>query len=173
MFFRASFCRFGAGKVNFRRALGGFREDGDAVAQDFGETLDDGENSAGICARSAISQFADAKLGHERSVSRQNAELSFRAGNYDLNDAFAQELPLRRDDDQFNGFRKHLRLNACLHFFRFRERFFDRADHIESLLGDVVVLAFDDFLKAAHRVFDLDVLAFQARELGRDEHRLR
>ena len=109
MILSTRFRGFRAGKVNFRRALGGFREDSDAVAQNFSETLNDGENSAGICAGSAIVQLADSKLCHQRRVARQYAELSFRARHHHLDDAFAQELPLWRDDDQLDGFRKHPR----------------------------------------------------------------
>src|SRR3954469_7404734 len=52
----------------------------------------------------------------------------------------------------------------------------DVADEIEGLLGVlrvVVVLAVEDLLEAADRVFEADELAFHAGELRGDEERLR
>src|ERR1700687_1612857 len=63
-------------------------------------------------------------------------------------------------------------LGAGLHLLRFFQGFVDGANHVESLLGNVVVLAFDDFLEAADGVFNLDVLAFEPGELRGDEHGL-
>src|ERR1700730_3293023 len=63
--------------------------------------------------------------------------------------------------------------DACLHLLGLFQGFLDGADHVEGLLRHVVVLAFDDFLEAAHGVFDLDVLAFESGELRGDEHGLR
>src|SRR4029077_18793924 len=85
--------------------------------QNFGETLNDGENSAGICSGSAIAQLSDSKLRHQRRVARQNAEFSFRARHHHLDDALAQELPLWRDDDQLDGIGKHLRYDALAFIF--------------------------------------------------------
>src|SRR5208283_5556071 len=52
-------------------------------------------------------------------------------------------------------------LNARLHLLGLFQHFFDRADHVERLLRNIVVLAFDDLLESAHRVFDLDVLPLE------------
>src|SRR4029450_5126455 len=49
----------------------------------------------------------------------------------------------------------------------------DRPDHVEGLLRELVVLAVDDLLEALDRVLGLHVLAGRARELLRDEVRLR
>ena len=49
----------------------------------------------------------------------------------------------------------------------------EAALHVERLLGDVVALAVDDLLEAAHGVLDLDVLARRAGERLGDEERLR
>src|SRR5205814_3305467 len=54
-----------------------------------------------------------------------------------------------------------------------RDHFVDRAGHVEILLRDLVVLAFDDLLEAADRVRNLHVLPLDAGELLRDEERLR
>src|SRR5580704_4377591 len=62
---------------------------------------------------------------------------------------------------------------ARLHRFSLLENFVDGAHHVERLLRNFIVLAFDDFLEAAHGVFDLDVFAFEAGELRGDEHGLR
>jgi hypothetical protein len=50
--------------------------------------------------------------------------------------------------------------------------FLDRADHVERLLGQRVVLAVDDLLKALDGVGDRHVLAGQAGELLGDEEGL-
>src|SRR5580704_6768121 len=62
---------------------------------------------------------------------------------------------------------------ARLHRFGFLENFVDSAHHVERLLWNIIVLALDDFLEAAHGVFDLDVFAFEAGELRGNEHGLR
>src|SRR5437588_2809310 len=59
------------------------------------------------------------------------------------------------------------------HAFSLLARLFDCADHVEGLFGQVVVLAVNDLLEAAYGVGDLDELAFEARELLRDEEGLR
>src|SRR5438067_10590583 len=59
------------------------------------------------------------------------------------------------------------------HAFGLLARLFDCADHVEGLFGQVVVLAVNDLLEAAYGVGDLDELAFEARELLRDEEGLR
>src|SRR2546423_684642 len=49
---------------------------------------------------------------------------------------------------------------------------FDRADHVERLLGHVVAFAVHDLAKALDRVGDLHVTAFETRELLGDEEGL-
>src|ERR671930_361961 len=53
------------------------------------------------------------------------------------------------------------------------DRLLDRADHVEGLLGQVVVLAVEDLAEALDRVLELHVLAGGAGELLGDEVRLR
>jgi hypothetical protein len=171
--FRASFCSFRARQVNLRGSLGGLREHGDAVAQNFSETLENSEDSARLRASSAISELANPQLGHQRRVPRQYAEFTLGAWHHDLHDVFAQKLPLRRDDNQLDGFRKHLWLDARLHFFCLSEGLIDRADHVERLFRDVVVLAFDDFPEAADGIRNFYVFAFEPGELRGHEHGLR
>src|SRR5438445_334135 len=62
---------------------------------------------------------------------------------------------------------------SLLQGFRLLERFFDRADHVEGLLGERVAFARHDHLEALDRVLQLDVLAFLAGEVLRDAERLR
>src|SRR5439155_4418287 len=54
-----------------------------------------------------------------------------------------------------------------------RDRFVDRAAHVERLLGQLVQLAAHQHLEAAHRVLELDVLPGPAGEGLGDEERLR
>src|SRR5713226_8927532 len=63
--------------------------------------------------------------------------------------------------------------SCLLHLLALLPCLFDGAHHVESLLGEVVVLALEDLGEAAHRVFDLHVLALTSRETLRDEVRLR
>src|SRR2546421_13082845 len=48
----------------------------------------------------------------------------------------------------------------------------DRADVVERLLGEIVVLALEHLAEAAHRIGHLHVLAGHTGELLRHEHRL-
>src|SRR4051812_39266745 len=65
-------------------------------------------------------------------------------------------------------------LRGCAgHLLRALDRAFDRADHVERLLRELVVLAVEDLLEAADRVLELHVLARRPRELLGDEVRLR
>src|SRR6059058_3618835 len=60
-----------------------------------------------------------------------------------------------------------------LHRLRALDRLLDRADHVEGLLGEVVVLAVEDLLEAADGVLELHELARRAGELRGREERLR
>src|SRR6266849_6839662 len=53
---------------------------------------------------------------------------------------------------------------GLLHLLTLRARLFDGAHHVESLLGQVVVLALQDLGEALHGLADLDVLALASRE---------
>ena len=58
------------------------------------------------------------------------------------------------------------------HLFRFRNHFFDRADHVERLFREMVVFAIENFLEASHRVFELHVLTGRAGKGFGDVERL-
>src|SRR5882757_2371074 len=53
------------------------------------------------------------------------------------------------------------------------DRFFDGADHVEGLLGEVVVLAFAESAEALDGVGEVDEFAGRTREDFGDEERLR
>src|SRR5512146_1679222 len=58
-----------------------------------------------------------------------------------------------------------LRCRGRLQFLGLLEHFLDGADHVERLFGHIVMLALENFVEAAHCVFDLDVAALHAGEL--------
>src|SRR5688572_2722172 len=62
---------------------------------------------------------------------------------------------------------------ALLQRLRLLDRFLDRADHVERLLGQVVVLSVHDRLEAADRVLERHVLPRTAGEDFRDVEGLR
>src|SRR5687768_6948395 len=64
-------------------------------------------------------------------------------------------------------------MSGILHRLRFFHRFFDCPHQVERLLGQLVVLAFDDLVEALHRLGNLHILAFEPGELLRNEERLR
>src|ERR1700741_5302300 len=66
-----------------------------------------------------------------------------------------------------------LRLRRGLHLLGGFEHVLDGALHVEGLLGNVVVLAFDDFLEAAHRIGDFAVFTGDSGELLGDVEGLR
>src|SRR5712692_5744 len=66
-----------------------------------------------------------------------------------------------------------LGMRGLLERFRLLERFLDRADHVEGLLGERVALARNDHLESLDGVLQLDVLAFLAGEVPRHAERLR
>src|SRR5436190_11649513 len=64
-------------------------------------------------------------------------------------------------------------IRPLLERLRLLERFLDRADHVERLLGQCVALAVDDHLEALDGVLERHVLAWRAGEVLRDGERLR
>jgi hypothetical protein len=98
---------FGAFDINLAGAFRGLGEHGDAFAQNFRKAADDRDRIGLRAALRAKRQFADAELGDQRSVARQNAQLAVRAGKRHFRDGFAQELALRRNDDQLDGISSH------------------------------------------------------------------
>src|SRR6185436_6669629 len=58
---------------------------------------------------------------------------------------------------------------SILHLLGLLEHLFDAPDQVERLLRQIVVLAVDDLLEAAHRVLDRHVLPLETGELLGDE----
>src|SRR5258708_5872656 len=160
-------------QVNFFRAFGGLRKYRYTVPKNLGKPANDGDVRGFLAALVVIAEFADAQFRHERRVPRQNTQVAVLAGHLHLDGLLAEQLLLRGDNHQLDGLGQHFSLRARLHLLGLFESFFDCADHVKRLFWNVVVLAFHDFLEAAHGVFDLHVLAFKAGELRGDEHRLR
>src|SRR3984893_2379853 len=64
-------------------------------------------------------------------------------------------------------------LLRCFQLLRRLQHFINRALHVKRLLGDIVVLAFVDFLEALYRVRDLNVAPWRTSELFGHVERLR
>ena len=78
-------------------------------------------------------------------------------------------LAFCRYDVDFN--RGH-ELVLLLEVLRVLDRFVDRANHVERLLGNVVVVAIDDAVEAANRLSKRNILAGRVREDFSNEERL-
>src|SRR5512141_3082408 len=63
-------------------------------------------------------------------------------------------------------------LRLLLHLLADFNGFVDRTHHVEGLLRQIVVLAFQDFTEAAHRLAQRHVAALAAGELRGGEERL-
>src|SRR5512143_2891534 len=64
-------------------------------------------------------------------------------------------------------------LRLLLHLLADFDRFVNRADHVERLLRQIVVLAFQNFAEAAHGLAQGHIAAVAAGELRRREERVR
>src|SRR5260370_33399618 len=62
------------------------------------------------------------------------------------------------------GIKLHLGRSTLLHLFALLPGLVDRADHVEGLLRQVVVLAVQDLLETADRLVDRNRLALASRE---------
>src|SRR5262245_39203320 len=140
-----------------------------------------------------VRKDAGLQLRDQRGVVRQYSQLPAKARRYDLIDLLAQDKPFRRDYFKIEFVCHRLVVGgwwllACgwlfdlppttshqppsLHLLSRFDYFVNPSLEKEGLLGDVVVLAFDDLAEAADRLFDGDQLAFQAGELRRHEEGL-
>src|SRR5207249_1614958 len=121
-----------------------------------------------------------AKQGEQRRMSGQEPEIAFGSRNLDFIDLFADQRPLGRDDVELEvswqwqssvltvvSFLGSLPLRGPL------DDLFNRTDHVEVLLRNLVVFSFDDLLEPTNRVGDPDVFPFESGELLGDEKRLR
>src|SRR5512143_258556 len=64
-------------------------------------------------------------------------------------------------------------LRLLLHLLANCHGLVDRTNHVEGLFGQIVVLAFQDFTEATHRLAQRYVAAFTAGKLRGGEERLR
>src|SRR5437879_4098957 len=118
-------------------------------------------------------------------MARKNLHLAAAAGHCDRVNRLGEHAPLRSDyfELELIGHRNKDRgkgkwesslypfnlfprpLSLFLNLLAFLEGCLNRADHVKRLLGQIVVLAFDDLFETFNRVFQFHVLAFAAREL--------
>ncbi len=119
----------------------------------------------GACfARDSKREYADLEFTHERRVAGQHAEIAGGGGSLHFVDFLVDELPFRDGDFQ-RELACHCLRSRFLDLLRFFDRFFDAADEVESLLRQIVVLAFNDFPEPANGVGEVDVLPLKPREL--------
>ena len=106
--------------------------------------------------------FARLQRRQQWSMTRRDADFA-QASRREHHPGFA------RVDLAFCGY--DVDVNRChgllLYRFRFLDRFFDRADHVERLLGQAVVFAGDDAVEAANGFGERHVLALgSGKRLG-------
>src|ERR1700730_7367546 len=94
--FRAFPGLLGSPDVDFFRTLGGFREHRHAITQNLREPAEDRETARFTPALAPIGHFADTQLGNERRVPGKNAETPVGAGEGNLQDRIAEQMPLPR-----------------------------------------------------------------------------
>src|ERR1700693_3295812 len=98
---------------------------------------------------------------HQRGVAREHSELAVRAVGDDELDVALEKAALNAHHAQWVF---QLAGRPLLHLFALLPRLVDRADHVERLLRQVVVLAVQDLLEAAHRLGDRNRLALTPGE---------
>src|SRR2546425_1991261 len=117
-----------------------------------------------------VGQLSAPQRRQERRVTTQNTEVTLAPGCNDLVDH------VRHDEAHWCGDLEGQRVGhsaLAAELLGLVHRLADVADHVERLLGQVVVFAVHDFPEALDRVGDLHVAPRQARELLGHEHRLR
>lgn len=113
-------------------------------------------------AAAPICERAFAQRTQQRRVSGKHAHIPVLARQLRFGHLLIDKQPLGRRDFELKRVR-HLGLS--LHLLRRFEHVFDRSLHIERLLRKSIVLSIDNFLEAAHRIFELHVLAWTSRKL--------
>jgi hypothetical protein len=107
----------GALDINLFGKFRRFRKHRHSLLQNFREATNDREVHFLFAAGAAVAQFPNPELSDQRRVARQNAKFTFGARQHSLSHALAQQLALRRDDDQLDGLRKHLGVYALAFIF--------------------------------------------------------
>ncbi len=158
-------CLFGACGVNFPGSFSGVGENNNLVVTYFYETASKGD--IGLLSRTAEYQCTRLKLGHQRRVLRQDGHFTLTAGQCNrVNVLFGEDNALGRNDLQVE--RHYLALLRKL--FGLFDGTFDRANHVEGLLGQGVMGSFEDFLSASDCFPNRDILPGRAGEDLRHEH---
>jgi hypothetical protein len=161
LLFRTAFGKFRTLEVDVFTQLRNIRQNRDMAVEDLKEAGGDGSHLP-LSATCAPEKGARLQFAHKIRMARQNIQLALEAGNEEFVHSFLfDELAMRRENRQIH-----------LEFLGLLDSFFDRANHVEGLLGEVVVLAFKDFLEALNGVRNFNVLAGRSRELLGDEEGL-
>src|SRR5262245_16414676 len=129
----------GSGAVDLVRSLAGVSQDDHLVVAHLGEAA--GDRQVVLVAPLAISQLADAERGEERRMAWQHAEVALDPRGDDLVDLLGDDEPRRRRDLEGEGVGH---LGGLAQALGLVHRVADVADHVEGLLGQLVVLALHD-----------------------------
>jgi hypothetical protein len=167
-FFGALLRAVGSVNIDLMSAFRSFSKNAHLVGKDFDKSP--GYRKPEPTVADPISKLADFQLREKRRVSGQDAEISLGARNLQFVDMLMNERAFRSDEREIDGPCCH-GLSRC-EFFSVFEHFLDSSLHVESLLRNIIVLAFDDFPETFDRVRDFHVFAFEAGELLCHEERL-
>src|SRR5438270_5351632 len=145
------------------RVLGHVGEHCDPVGQDLEKAATDEEQLF----LTAVRDLQGGRLEdrHQRSIPRQHPELAIGAVGDDEVDIALEQAALDAHDPE--GYWQ-LALASLLHLFALRPGLVDGSDHVEGLLGQVVVLAFENLLESAHRLLHRNGFALPAGEALRN-----
>jgi hypothetical protein len=152
--------------INFFGFFGPFGEDGHTVGQHF--AIASSHKNVMAYLPGSVGNFSDLKLCDERRVPRQNAQVAIASGQLDLIDSFFQDetgwghdfqVKFVHEADQRSAVRCRRAqrpaandgpLTLRFHPVGLLEGLVNIPDHVKGLLRKTVMLAFYDFLKAAH-----------------------
>jgi hypothetical protein len=165
--------------VDVFRALGNFCQHDHAVRKNLGKPPMDGHVTfVGVL---PVLERSGLKFRQERRVAGQDPKITLFPGDGNLVHFLFGNLPVRSDNLQLDICGKHVSHNITMRrnpdlegptrsLLRFQplrlfKRLFQSPHHIEGLLGDLIVFAFDDFFEPADGILQLDVPAFQTGEL--------
>lgn len=101
---------------------------------------------------------SSSQQGDERSMVGQNADKARILRDAGVHKFAGIFTALRRCDVETKSV-QHV-LDLCFHLLIVFDDFFDAADHVEALFGNVIKFTGCDTLKTLDRVFEADVFAF-------------
>jgi hypothetical protein len=165
--------------IDIFRPLRNFCQHDYAARKDLGEPPMDGHVT--LFTVLPVLERSSLKFSQERGVAGKDTQITFFPGDGNLVHFLLSNLAVRSDNLQLDNCGKHVghsvtvRRNPdlenpagcllCLQPLRFFKRLLDGPDHIEGLLGDLIVFTFNDLLEPADSIFQFDVPALQAGEL--------